>query len=94
MSARTCIHHTDAERASFGCPVCEVQRLRADLDVADLQNNELRAEVERLRSIEAAARALIEYQSTGDPYYPDWDRYFDALETALQAVRGAQRGAK
>jgi hypothetical protein len=28
LSARTCIHHTDAERAAAGCPVCA----RADAD--------------------------------------------------------------
>ena len=44
----------------------------------------------RAEAIEAAARALIEYQDTGGPDFNDWDALFDALRAALSAsARGA-----
>lgn len=41
-------------------------------------------EIERLRLIRDAARALIEYECEGEPDFPDWDAKFDALKAALQ----------
>jgi hypothetical protein len=39
------------------------------------------AERDRLR---AAVTALLDYERTGAPEWPDWDQYFDALRAALK----------
>jgi hypothetical protein len=43
----------------------------------------LLADNARLRKVEAAARAIIDYQKSGEPDFPFWDARFDALEDAL-----------
>jgi hypothetical protein len=72
----------------------EAQRIAAErLDVCPYWQSDpaCRCVVCRLRNCEAerdrlraAIEALFEYQRTGGPEYPDWDRYFDRLEAALK----------
>ena len=40
-------------------------------------------ELESLREVRKAAEALMEYEASGGPDFPEWDRLYDALKAAL-----------
>jgi hypothetical protein len=47
----------------------------------------LRARIEVLEKVVEAARAIMSYEVTGGPSFPQWDKYFDDLRAALDALK-------
>jgi len=80
LSARTCIHHTDAERAAAGCPVCA----RADAD------DQARWAKHYLDRAEAAERALISMTADRDSWCDQADQRATDAVTALTRAEAAE----
>lgn len=48
---------------------------------------ELERENAALRIIRDKAEAILNYEKTGGPSYPDWDALYDSLRDAVEASR-------
>jgi hypothetical protein len=48
---------------------------------------EVAAYVALLEKVAEAGRAIMSYEVTGGPSFPQWDKYFDDLRAALDAAK-------
>ena len=56
------------------------------------------SDLDAIKALVDAAKAISDYERTGGPTYHDWDRYYDALADSVPAAEAAlerlERGGK